>query len=114
MRETETVLCLCILMQTLREVARVLKLPFKPWTFGLGRTQQLSISPDLLLVLAPGYINTAKQFLFLYYYKLHFISNVSNRSLKFIEWCFNVILTSLSSFSDKNYKSVDLYRVDEA
>ena len=101
-------------MQTLREVGRVLKLPFKPSTFGLGRTQQLLISPNLLLVLASGYINTAKQFLFLYYYKLHFISNVSNRSLKFIEWCFDVILTSLSSFSDKNYKSIDLYRVDEA
>ena len=99
-------------MQTLREVGRVLKLPFKPSTFGLGLTKQLLISPNLLLVLASGDINTAKQFLFLYYYKLHFISNVSNRSLKFIEWCFNVILTSLSSFSDK--KSVDLYRVDEA
>ena len=100
-------------MQTLREVGSILKLTFKPSTFGLGRTQQLSISPDLLLVFAPGYINTAKQFLFLNYYKLHFISNVSNRSLKIIEWCFDVILTSLSSFSDENYKSVDLYRVDE-
>ena len=101
-------------MQILRKVARTLEQPFKPSTFGLGRTQQLSISPNLLLVLASGYINTAKQFLFLYYYKLHFITNVSNRSLRFIEWCFDVILTSLSSFSDKNYKSVDLYRVDDA
>ena len=101
-------------MQALREDGRVLKRPFKPSTFGLGRTQQLLISPSLLLVLASGYINTAKQFLFLDYYKLHFISNVSNRRLRFTVWCFDVILTSLSSFSDKNYKLVDLYRVDDA
>ena len=37
-------------MQTLREVGRTLKLPFKPSTIGLGRTQHLPFLPDLLLV----------------------------------------------------------------
>ena len=72
-------------MQTLTEVGSTLKWPFKPSIFGLGRKQQLSISPHLLLVLASGYINTAKQFLFLDYYKLHFITNASNGRLRFIE-----------------------------
>ena len=72
-------------MPTLTEVGRTLKRPFKPSTFGLGRTQHLSISPNLLLVLASGYIYTAKQFLFLDYYKLHFITNASNGRLRFIE-----------------------------
>ena len=99
-------------MQTLREVGRTLKLLFKPSIFGLGPTQQLSISPNLLFVLASGYINTVKQFLFPNHYELHFIANVSDKRQRSIER-FDVFLTSLSSSSDENYKRVDMYTVDD-
>ena len=99
-------------MQTLREVARTLKRLFKPSIFGLGPTQQLSICPNLLFVLASGYINTAKQFLFPNHSELHFITNVSDKRIRSSER-FDVILTSLSSSSDENYKRVDMYTVDD-
>ena len=43
------------------------------------------------------------------------MTNANNRRIRFIERFFDIILTSLSSSSDENYKCIDLhvYRVDD-
>ena len=64
-RNRNSLSCLYSLMQTLGEVGRTLERLYKPSTFSLGRTQQLSNSPNLLLVFSPCCVNTAKEFLFL-------------------------------------------------
>ena len=44
-------------------------------------------------------------------FEKHFITSVSDRRITFIERRFDVILTSLSSLSDENYKRINVYRI---
>ena len=75
-------LWLCGPMQTLGEGGRTLKWLCKHSTFGLGRTQQLSSTPNLILVFESGYINTAKPFLFLNYKRSTRMRNLHEESYK--------------------------------
>ena len=113
LKETETVfLCIYSLMQTFRGIGRTLKRLFKPSIFGSrAYTTSFDFSQPSSRACIRLYKH-GKQFLLLYYYEIHFITNVSDRRIRFIKR-FDVILTPLSSSSDGNYKRVDLYRDDD-